>query len=242
MGSDMTRGRGRMALYEVIGKSKTLKELRPPEVQKPETKPVEKPAPAAAPEVKKPARWPAKPHAVQLNSGRIEMSVPYPLAVVVILAVAAAILAAFRLGQGVPIRVSDDARTPAGENRNEQAVVQSPVIPAGRQEVPAAENREPVAASTGDNCIVIAQYQTGRDLEPVGKYFAENGIETVIEKTNGWYFLRTKQLYENPLKSGTDGSAALKRIKEIGANYRAPQGNESFRPNLFNDAYGRKVK
>jgi len=241
MGSGMARGRGRMALYEVIGKSKTLKELRPPQVEKPESKPVEKPEPPV-PEVEKPVRWPTKPRAVQFNAGRIEMSVPYPLAVVVILAVAAALLVAFRLGQGTPIRLADDSGTPAAENSSEQAGVDAPVSPAGRQQAPAAENRGAQVVSTGDNCIVITQYHTDRDLEPVRKYFAENGIETEIQKTAGRYFLVTKRLYENPNRSGTDGYAALQRIKEIGANYRHPQGYESFKPNLFSDAYGMKVK
>jgi hypothetical protein len=241
MGIAMARGRGRMALYEVIGKSKTLKELRPPEAQKPEVKPAEKREPAVQ-EAKAAPRWRAKPRAVQFNAGRIEMSVPYPLAVVVVLGVVAAVLVAFRVGQGRPIRVADDAGTPAGENRNEQAGVEFPVIPAGRQEAPAAENREPAVVSTGDNYIVITQYTTDRDLGPVQKYFAENGIETEIEKSAGRYFLVTKRLYENPNRSGTDGYAALQKIKEVGANYRAPQGYESFAPNLFSDAYGKKVK
>jgi hypothetical protein len=241
MGMAMARGRGKMALYEVIGKSKTLKELRPPQPQAPESKPVEKPE-AVAPEAKNPVRWPTKPRAVQFNAGRIEMSVPYPLAVVVMLGVVAVVLVAFRVGQGTPIRVADDAGTPAGENSTEPAGVEFPDILAGRQEAPAAENRETVVASTGDNCIVITQYTTDRDLKPVQKYFAENGIETEIEKSAGRYFLVTKRLYENPNRGGTDGYAALQRIKEVGANYRAPQGYESFAPNLFSDAYGKKVK
>ena len=241
MGSGMARGRGKMALYEVIGKSKSLKELRPAQVEKPEVKPPEKPEPAVQ-EVKAAPRWPAKPRAVQFNAGRIEMSVPYPLAIVVILAVAAALLVAFRLGQGTPIRLADDSGTPAAANGSEQAGVDAPVIPTGRQQAPAAENREAQLASTGDNCIVITQYHTDRDLEPVLKYFAANGIETEIKKSAGRYFLVTKRLYDNPNKSGTDGYAALQRIKEIGANYRHPQGYESFKPNLFSDAYGMKVK
>ena len=240
MGSDMARGRGRMALYEVIGKSKTLRELHPGQVEKPEVKRPEKPEPIAQ-EANTAPRWPAKPRAVQFNAGRIEMSVPYPLAVVVVLAAAAAVLVAFRLGQGTPIGVADDSGTPAAENSSEQAGVDVPVIMT-RQQSPAAETTEAVVASTGDNCIVITQYQTDRDLKPVQKYFAENGIETKIQESAGRYFLVTKRLYENPNKSGTDGYAALQRIKKVGANYRHPQGYESFRPNLFSDAYGKKVK
>ena len=239
MGSGMARGRGRMALYEVIGKSKTLKELHPAQLPKVENEPAKLPE-LAGPEVASGTKWPRKPRRVQFNAGRIEMSLPYPLAVVFALGMVLAVLVAYRLGQlGFGFR-ADEAQSSADANGPERAAATPPQVPAvGETTTPA---REPVVASKGDNRIVITQYLTDRDLKPVLDHFAAFGIETVIEPSAGRYFLVTKQLYENPLKSGTDGSIALKRIKEVGAQYKAPQGYESFKPNLFSDAYGRKVK
>jgi hypothetical protein len=239
MGIGMARGRGRMALYEVIGKSKSLKELHPAQLPKVESERAKLPE-LAGPGVASGAKWPRKPRRVQFNAGRIEMSLPYPLASVFALGMVLAVLVAYRLGQlgfGFPAREAQSS----GDTSGRQRAAAPPQAPAVGETTPPA-GREPVAASKGDNCIVITQYQTDRHLKPVQTHFADNGIETVIEKINGWYFLRTKQLYENPLRSGTDGSVALKRIKEVGAQYKAPQGFESFKPNLFSDAYGKKVK
>ena len=75
-------------------------------------------------------------------------------------------------------------------------------------------------------------------------HFSEYGIETEIVAERGHYFLQTKERYDNPDKPGTDGYKALQRIKEIGAKYKgkAPPGYETFAPNYFSDAYGKKVK
>ena len=89
---------------------------------------------------------------------------------------------------------------------------------------------------------MLAQYHSSRDLEPVQKYFADNGIDLVIENRESGFFLVTKNRYDNPAKAGTDGAAVKKKIADIGAGYKAPQGYESFAPKLFSDAYGEKVK
>jgi hypothetical protein len=116
-----------------------------------------------------------------------------------------------------------------------------------RQSAPAedttaeAEVTEP-AEQMGNNVIVLVQYHSLADLAPVQAYFAEHGIELEIELEGGRYFLQTKQLYDNPSKPGTDGYKALQKIKEVGKEYKAPAGYETFASNLFQDAYGKKVK
>ncbi len=177
----------------------------------------------------------------QLNADRIDISIPYQLAIAVVLGLVLLLLVVFQLGQNSGVRqVSSTAEkvvkpaVPKVENVVKPAVVEKPTKP---------EPLKPAAIGpTGDNRIVLAQYHSSRDLEPVKSYFADNGIELVIENRDGRFFLVTKDLYENPMKAGTDGAAIKKKITEVGAGYKAPQGYESFAPRLFSDAYGEKVK
>ena len=105
---------------------------------------------------------------------------------------------------------------------------------------PRVEETEPVNQK-GSNRIIITQCNTRRDLLPLQKHFANNGIETVIQPRNGKYFLVTKkESYENPRKFGTDGFIAKKKIIKVGADYQAPTGYKIF--SGFSDAYGEKVK
>jgi hypothetical protein len=234
-----------MALYEVIGKSRKLSQVPPPpQVEKPEVMAPQVPVAAGQPEPKAAVRWHAKPRVVQFNAGRIEMSVPYPVALVCVLGVVAMVLVAFRLGQKpAGVLPAESPQTPAADaGRQAQADIRLPERSAPVVVTPPPAPVKPAVVSKGDNYIVITQYLTDRDLKPVQEHFARFGIETVIENTGGRYFLVTKELYESPLKSGSDGSVALKRIREVGAQYKALQGYESFRPNLFSDAYGKKVK
>jgi len=75
-------------------------------------------------------------------------------------------------------------------------------------------------------------------LEPVKQYFASFGIETEIRQVGSWYYLVTKDKYENPERPGTEGYVAKERIIKLGANYKAPPGYESFGTQPFHDAYG----
>lgn len=102
------------------------------------------------------------------------------------------------------------------------------------------DNRKP--ASSGDNRIVIATYKVARDLEPVKKFFDSNRVKTTIQKRGSYYFLVTDKSFQSPNRKGSDGYKALQRIKRLGANYKAPKGYESFAPNLFQDAYGEKIR
>jgi hypothetical protein len=108
--------------------------------------------------------------------------------------------------------------------------------------------------------IVLAQYAKWEDLVPVRDYFKQQGIDTKIYgvqdlrqyltsqginagglEGNG-YILATSSYYGNPQNQGTDGYAALQKIRELGRGYKAPAGKESFAPRYFSDAYGRKVR
>ena len=90
----------------------------------------------------------------------------------------------------------------------------------------------------GDHVIVLAHYITREEFVPVIEYFAQNGIETVIEKRGAPYVLITKKRYNNPNKRGTDGYTAREMIKKIGAQYKPPRGYKSFN---FSSIYGDKV-
>jgi len=98
--------------------------------------------------------------------------------------------------------------------------------------------------STGNNVIVLVEYKRQADLEPVQAHFAGHDIATEIVKNwDGRYFLITKDRYDNLSTPGTEGYKALQRIVEVGAKYKGkvPEGFETFAPDYFKDAYGRKV-
>src|SRR4030042_6223912 len=113
----MTRNRGKKALYEVMSKArvkpdqgKIVEHLRP---RKPDEE-----APAArrkesAGVPKSAAKWWRKPRIVQFNAGRIEFSMPYQIAVVLLLVFIFVILATYRLGQ---------SSYPAGRQETDQPV------------------------------------------------------------------------------------------------------------------------
>ena len=249
----MVRNRGKKALYEVMSKArvkseptKTVEQLRP-------TKPDED-APAAKQEnvagvQKSAAKWWRKPRIVQLNAGRIEFSMPYQIAVVLFLGLIFVIIAAYRLGQSsYPAEQQQAVQSEPvqGETDREVPVEQasSNIVPVS---VPAEDTTAKIEVAdpvepTGNNVIILAQYHSLPDLAPVQAHFAEHGIELKIDPQSGQYFLQTKQLYDNPANPGTDGYKALQKIVEVGKKYKAPEGYETFAPNYFSDAYGKKVK
>jgi hypothetical protein len=232
---------------------------------------VDKPLKAAEPfnlQPHPPQGW-LKPKSVQLHDGRVEVSLPYTLGVTVLLAGVLLVLGAFRLGQrwsatpAIPTTPAAGVTQPQG--KTSPAVV-SRETPALRAEPPAStanptrSSVAPAPATMGDHVIVLAQYPTSDDLVPVQEYFQQNGIGTVIlaiprlrealasqnVNTSGLegngYILVTSSYYGNPQNPGTDGYAALLKIRELGRGYKAPPGKESFAPRYFGDAYGRKVR
>jgi len=188
------------------------------------------------------ARWPTRPRMLLFNAGQIEISLPYQLAVAILLGFVLLILVAFRLGQ----------------NLSSKAVTSSAVVPKSTQEftgrpvVEVPEKAEfvkrvspvvqkPAAADVrGNNRIVIQTWQVRAQLEPVKEYFASCGIETEIIREGNWYYLVTREKYDNPGKPGTNGYAARQKIIELGAKYKPPAGSASFGPKPFYDAYGKR--
>jgi hypothetical protein len=234
----MARYRRKKALYEVMTKTKpshgrAADKSGPQESGGAETT-VEK---SDVPEWV--SRWKRKPRIVQFVGGRIEFSIPYPLAIALLLGIVLVVLLAFRAGEytgrsqqgfagGTPKPVGRDDGTPVAPKRMEpDPTGGTPKVPVGAQ---------------GDHRIVIQQFDKPRDLEPVQTYFSGYNIETIIEKRGDQYFLLTKNAYDNPNLEGSDGEAALLDIKQIGAGYEAPSGYERFAPRLFSDAYGERIK
>jgi len=248
----MVRNRGKKALYEVMSKARdkpgygrTLEQMQPKSS-------VEGKSAVNIEKSKATTRWMRKPRIVQFNFGRIEFSMPYQLAVALVLSLILLVLAAFRLGQEYNLT---DQRAISTAVERPQISRRTPIEPdmADIREPPAPvedstlldEDVTPVQPkSTGNNVIVLVQYEARADLVPVRAHFAEYGIDTEIVMESGSYFLQTKNRYDNPGTPGTDGYKAKQKIIEVGAKYKgkAPPSFETFAPNFFSDAYGKKVK
>jgi len=248
----MTRNRGKKALYEVMSKArvkpdngKIVEHLR---TEKPDEEALAARRKETAAVPKSTAKWWRKPRIVQLNAGRIEFSMPYQVAVVLVLVFIIVIIAAYRFGQSSYSAGRQETDQPAltvqesdGERPVERAMADIPQPSAPLEyTTPETEVAEP-AKPAGNNVIVLVQYNSLADLAPVQAYFGEHGIELEIDLQQGSYFLQTIQRYDNPSRPGTDGYKALQKIKEVGKEYKAPTGYETFASKLFQDAYGKKA-
>ncbi len=235
---------GKKPLYEVIGKSKLKAD---------NSKTSEKPSPAQPEATDQESSalsqsvnniWLKKPKIMQVNAGRVEFSLPYPLVIAMLMVVILLGLVVFRAGQTVTIKQSQPSIAEPIKPRvsNAEKIAKKPTtrpaqpIPA-KKVVPAKPK-----VSTGNNHIVIIQHSSSRDLGPVQKYFAKAGIETEIVKIGSSYFLRTKNKYQNPSKSGTDGYKAKAQIMKWGANYKTPEGYANFGKKPFQGVYGKVFK
>jgi hypothetical protein len=99
-----------------------------------------------------------------------------------------------------------------------------------------------ILAPKGDHTIVIMTYGRKKDLKPAKDFFDQKGIETRIEERGDYFFLLTVNRFMSPKRSGTDGYYALRKIKQIGAEYKAPPDFETFGEKPFQDAYGMKIR
>ena len=231
----MGRTHGKKSLYEVMGKS-ALK----PKYDKVLT---QQQTPAAEDSVtgtQSPYTWPKKARIVQFNANSIDVSMPYPIAIAILLGVVLFGLILFRLGQfsyqqknaelaGAISETGQQTELPAMEQKT-----QPPEVTLNAEVIKEAGP----AKLLGNNNIVIQTFRTSRDLVPAKQFFAENGIATEIIQYRGTYYLRTKSKYENPAKAGSDGFYELKKIVELGAEYKSPLGYETFGKKPFHDAYG----
>jgi hypothetical protein len=230
----------------------------PPVVKPPFVENANRPAPPPGPV---PTWWRLRP--VQLNAGRVEVSVPYHVGVVVVLVVTLVLLATFRIGQhysGAKGVVTATAKTPARATPQNAAIetVAATTTQANDVAASAASGSES-PQKEGDNWIVLAYHKNEADLLQVKAYFAAYGIELQVYdlarvcqtlKDSGYsarlpsgdgYFLATKFVYSNPDKPGTNGYEIKQKIIELGKGYKAPKGFESFAAKHFNDAYGIKI-
>jgi hypothetical protein len=256
----MARKRKKMALYEVIGKADVKPHYEKLSGQPPPQKSDDHKsdtADLAATPLSKATRWPIKPKMLFFSAGRVEISLPYQIAVVILLVFVLLILVAFRLGQNLSSKV---VSVPAPVPNNTQKLAEPPVArlpekaePAPKEAAPAepVKNIPPavqkpvvqkplVVDTKGNNRIVIQTWRVKEQLEPVKEYFTKCGIETEIINEGDWYYLVTKNKYDNPDKAGTTGYAEKQKIIELGAKYEPPPGSASFGPQPFHDAYGKK--
>ncbi len=192
-----------------------------------------------------------------LWSRRVKLSLSYPVAACLVVVVAAMLIAAIRFGQlnydagwlfFEPVVVSEVADD---ELLDIQSLIDSALVDTVKDNpTTVTDNKieDRVIVPQGTNVIVIQVFKQRRDLEPVKQHFEKNGIETEIVERGSFFFLRTTQLYHKcsvnrySFNPDYDGDVAMKEIRRVGAMYKAPQGYESFRPNLFQDAYGEKIK
>ncbi len=245
----MVRKKRKKALYEVMSKARdkpgfgrTLEKMRPKSSD-------EGKSAVNAETSKATARWMRKPKIVQFNFGRIEFSMPYPLAFALVLGLIVLVLATFRLGyyltdqRAISTAVETPQIKPTTPMEREAADIREP--PAPVEDSTLLDEVKPTQPkSTGNNVIVLVEFGARADLVPVRAHFAEYGIDTEIVMEKGRYFLQTKNRYDNPGTPGTNGYKALQKIIEVGAKYKgkAQPPFETFAPNFFSDAYGKKVK
>ncbi len=238
----MARTRKKKSLYEVIGKThpksdydKTLEQSSPEKTGEAE--------PIKTRLFERVTRWPKRPRIVQFNAGRIEISMPYQIAIALLLGIVLLLLVFFRLGQisylSSQEAVNSAAKTPESAQkatpRPASRETQTPDT-AGKTTLTAEETRP--AWSKGNNRIVIQTYELRTHLEPVRQYFAANSVQTEIKRIGGMYYLVTAEKYENPERPGTNGHWAKQKIIKLGAGYKAPPGYETFGSKPFHDAYG----
>ena len=235
----MAYSRGRKALYEVIRQDKPKTVFLKDEEQKAQTPPPPQPSqPSSSP------GWPKKAVTARYNRGRIELSIPYQIAIAAGLVVILLLMIVFLLGQksagGGQTASVGAVNTPKPEVKKNNV----PPVQFTKPQTPVAQSRTVAPVGQGENVIVIVQHKGDKkDLEAAQKHFASfGGIETEIVGKPGNYFLVTKQRYES-VRPGSDGDAARKKIVEVGAKYKgnAPAGLETFAPHYFSDAYGKKV-
>ena len=213
-------------------------------------------------------RWARKPSVVQFNAGRIEFSMPYQLGIAVLLGAILVVVLAFRLGERVGGRETKNPQAglpgqrtaeTGGANRATPVPVATKQASSGqahstssgqagvvvKQATPTTVTTGAAkqdAATIGRNRIVIQMYQVRSHLEPAKEYFDRMGVATEIIEKNNWYYLVTKNRYDNIDKSGSEGFLAKQKVIELGAGYKAPPGFETFGPKPFSDAFGMRFE
>jgi len=235
----MVRNRKKKAFYEVIGKtwSKSHYDKILHQEEPSEDTPI---TPKSLISMSRLTKWPRRPRIVQFNVDRIELSIPYQLAIALLLGLILLALVVFRFGQGLGARRQAASLADVQQNTRMAAPDTMPAAAPAEIEapVPASAEETVPADLKGNNRIVIQTYQVRAHLEPVKQYFARFGIGTEIRRIDNWYYLVTENRYDNPEKPGTDSYLAKQKIIQLGAEYKAPAGYETFGSSPFHDAYG----
>jgi len=246
----MSRYRGQKALYEVIGRSRSktrsnqgrlIEPLHAPEAVK-EPKPELEEAETNNAHNEQ-IRW--EPRAIQFNSGRVELLLPYPVVFILALGVLIVMLAAFKLGQASSSG-NREARIDL-DQKNSQANASSGEPGQVNAVLGQTEKKEEAKQSVFDgtvrpgNAILIQEHGSLPDLVPVKQFFAERGIATEIIRTGNTFLLVTRERFAgNPDLQGAQGYPLKQRIIELGTNYQAPPDRARFTG--FADAYGKYFK
>ncbi len=240
--------RARRSLYEVMTQSRqkrnydrAVERLRPENAEQQDSA-VQKTGIASS---KLSLKWWRRPRMLQFNAGKIEFSISYPIAVAAVLGIILLVLLVFRIGQYYssegdnPVVPAPVSRKPE-PGRPDSSTMQNAGL---SQNVTPVEKKVETPESTGGNVIVLVEYPRRTDLVPVQKHFAQSGIQTEVVNWGGKYFLITKDMFEG-FGAGSDGYKAKRKIIDVGALYKgkAPEGYETFAPQFFSDAYGRKIK
>jgi len=204
---------------------------------------------------------PKMPQLPKLPKIRISLpsipSIPVPgvrsmlYGVVTVLGVALVVLMIFGIGKALMRPAQAPTPTPAATVTDEPpiavqrpaeprpAVPQTAVEPPKRVEAPRPVVVAPVR-QTGNNVIVIQYISSSREneLRPVQEFFNRNGIATELMRRGGGSYLVTRDRFENPNRSGSDGYEMKKKIKTLGKKYPAQTGDTKFGAEPFQDAYG----
>jgi len=247
----MSRYRGQKALYEVIGRSRSkarsnqgrlIEPLHAPEAV--EEKKAELKETEANNAHNEQIRW--EPRAIQLNSGRVELLLPYPVVFILVLGVLIVILAAFKLGQASSSGARE-ARVDLGRQNSQVNANSGETGGVNDAATGQTQKTEEAKQSVFDgtvrpgNALLIQEYGSSVDLVPVKLFFAENGIDTEIIGTGTTFLLVTKERFAgNPDLQGSLGFPLKQRIIELGTKYQAPPDRARF--SGFGDAYGKYFK
>ncbi|MFC1763701.1 hypothetical protein ACFL6U_16700 [Planctomycetota bacterium] len=247
----MARYRGQKALYEVMGQSRSGKNqrqrLEPLRSDEKTPKAPEKVAPLPVSNHVE-AHW-LKPRPLQLNAGRIELTVSYPVACVCLLTILLLILAAYQLGRAgrsASAEPAPESFTPAPATPEQvlnpvksseptigQGAGQDNVEPQGVAAVPTELPR------SGRNAILILSHSDRAQLVPVRGYFALYGIKSEICPAGSGYMLVTLERFEGrPVNPDSAGYPLLRKIIELGAAYEPPPNFLPFTPESFAGAHG----
>ncbi|MBN1815796.1 MAG: hypothetical protein JW828_00455 [Sedimentisphaerales bacterium] len=245
----MARNTGRMALYEAISQSRKKqagKESQRQKIVRLRSGFLRKRKEGRIAAKKTLLRRKPNPSAAGVQGIRTKIGLSYVTAVLIALGLIVIVLAGIKLGQLAGRRGPEQGRSGIVGNTDrggEQDLRTGPYE--NRRSTEPNEDlqqgNEAFVSSTGQNVIVIASYGREPDLVPVQTHFAEQGIATEVRSLGDNYLLVTRQRYDNPNRRDSNGYAALQKVKEIGAGYKAPSGYERFGSRPFQDAYGRKV-